>query len=216
MTGKIIKGTQPDESSPGLEKVGLSTLAGERHFLKGDVVQALASAEKIVEDARLQAQAIVDRAKAEEAGLRQRAQEEGYAEGLRELNQTILDFRTRYRAILENAEPEVLRLSLRIVERIIGKALELDPLLLVDIIHKALQSLKYQREIRIKIHPDDVSFLKANKMQLYTKLGESKEIEIVGDALVAHGGCIIDTEIGTIDARLETQLKVIEKILFKP
>jgi len=83
---------------------------------------------------------------------------------------------------------------------------------MLEIIHKAIESLKYQKEIRIRVNPDDLGFLKENKMQLYTMLGESKEIEIVEDALVGRGGCIIDTEIGTIDARLETQLRVIEKL----
>jgi type III secretion protein L len=215
MSGKIIKGGMPEETSPGTEKLNLSSLAGEKAVLKGDVVQALSSAERIVEEARQRAREIVEKAQADQAAIREQSGREGYEEGLRQLNEVISDAKRKYGKILEGAETELLKLSLKIAERIVGKALELDRSILLDIIHKAIQSLKYQKEIRIRIHPDDVAYLKDQKMQLYAMLGESKEIEVVEDPLVGKGGCIIDTEIGTIDARLETQLKVMERTLIK-
>jgi type III secretion protein L len=215
MSSKIIKGGVPDDAPSGTEKLNISSLAGDKSVLKGDVVQALSSAERIIEDARQRAGEIIGQAQAEESAIREKAHQEGYEEGLRQLTDTIAEFKQKYGQILDSAEPEMLRLSLKMAERIVGKALELDRNLLLDIIHKAIQSLKYQREIRIRIHPDDVAFLKDQKMQLYAMLGESKEIEVVEDALVGRGGCIIDTEIGTIDARLETQLKVLEKKLIR-
>ncbi len=215
MSGKIIKGGMPEETTPGAEKLNLSSLAGEKAVLKGDVVQALSAAERIVEEARQRAREIVEKAQAEQAAIREQSNQEGYEEGLRQLNEVIADAKRKYGKILEGAETELLKLSLKIAERIVGKALDLDRSILLDIIHKAIQSLKYQKEIRIRIHPEDVAYLKDQKMQLYAMLGESKEIEVVEDALVARGGCIIDTEIGTIDARLETQLKVMERKLIK-
>lgn len=215
MSGKIIKGGMPEETSPGTEKLNLSSLAGEKAVLKGDVVQALSSAERIVEEARQRAREIVEKAQADQAAIREQSGREGYEEGLRQLNEVISDAKRKYGKILAGAETELLKLSLKIAERIVGKALELDRSILLDIIHKAIQSLKYQKEIRIRIHPDDVAYLKDQKMQLYAMLGESKEIEVVEDPLVGKGGCIIDTEIGTIDARLETQLKVMERTLIK-
>ena len=184
-------------------------------MLKGDVVQALSAAERIVEESRQRAREIVEKAQAEQAAIREQSSREGYEDGLRQLNEVIADAKRKYGKILEGAESELLRLSLKIAERIVGKALELDRSILLDIIHKAIQSLKYQKEIRIRIHPEDVAYLKDQKMQLYAMLGESKEIEVVEDPLVRRGGCIIDTEIGTIDARLETQLKVMERTLIK-
>jgi len=215
MSGKIIKGGASESSPDNLEDMGLSSLARDRQVIKGDVVDALGSADKIIQDAKQKARKIIEQAKAAEAKMLSGAHEEGYEKGLQELNDIILRFKQEYRAVLENSEKELLKLSLKVAERIIGEALTLEPSLLLDIIHNALQSIKYQKEIRIRIHPDKLNFLKENKMQLYARLGESKEIEIVGDSLVTCDGCIIDTEIGTIDARLETQLKVLEKIFLK-
>ena len=181
MSGKIIKGGMPEETAPGTEKLNLSSLAGEKAVLKGDVVQALSAAERIVEEARQRAREIVEKAQAEQAAIREQSNREGYEEGLRQLNDIIADAKRKYGKILEGAEAELLKLSLKIAERIVGKALDLDRSILLDIIHKAIQSLKYQKEIRIRIHPDDVAYLKEQKMQLYAMLGESKEIEVVED-----------------------------------
>jgi type III secretion protein L len=38
-------------------------------------------------------------------------------------------------------------------------------------------------------------------------------VDIVPDPKVASGGCIIESEVGTVDARLETQLRALEKAL---
>jgi flagellar biosynthesis/type III secretory pathway protein FliH len=46
-------------------------------------------------------------------------------------------------------------------------------------------------------------------------LGASSEIEIVAAASVPAGGCVIDSELGIIDARLETQLKCLEEVLVR-
>ncbi len=215
MNGKIIKGNLSEDAFEGPDENNPGTISGKRHVLKGDVVEALGSADQIIQDARQKAEDIVTAAREESETIRSQARDEGYQAGLEELNQTILDFKRRYREILANAESDLLKLSLKITERIIGRAVELDHNLLLDIIHQALESLKYQKEIRIRVNPSHMEFLKANKLQLYTMLGESKEIDLVGDPLINGNGCIIDTEIGTIDARLETQLKVIEKILQK-
>jgi len=215
MQGKIIKGGLPDDSADDRNDLDLSSLAKDRQVLKGNVVEALDSADKIIQEARVKAASILEEARRNSEDMLNKAQEEGYEKGLAELNETILTFKQQYREILNNAEKDLLQLSLKVAERIIGRALDLEPALLLEIIHNALQSIKYQREIRIRVNPEHVPYLKENKMQLYAMLGESKEIEIVEDPLVKGDGCIIDTEIGTIDARLETQLRVVEKFLIK-
>lgn len=212
MSSKIIKGTPGDESASGTERTGRPAVSGEGVVLKSDVVQAMGSAEKIIAEARDKARELLEQAKAEAAAIRTEAQRSGYEEGLTQLNRIIHEAKTQYGRMLHDSEPEMLKLSLKIAERIIGHCVEVTPQVMLEIIHKAIESLKYQKEIRIRVNPEDLGFLKDNKMQLYTMLGESKEIEIVEDVLVGRGGCIIDTEIGTIDARLETQLRVIEKL----
>jgi type III secretion protein L len=43
----------------------------------------------------------------------------------------------------------------------------------------------------------------------------SNEIEIVASTSVPRGGCLIESELGVVDARLETQLKCLEDVLVR-
>jgi flagellar biosynthesis/type III secretory pathway protein FliH len=40
-------------------------------------------------------------------------------------------------------------------------------------------------------------------------------LEVVADAGLPPGGCIVETEYGVIDARLETQLRCMEETLLR-
>lgn len=210
---KIIKGSSGEDPSALSDPTSVGALSGDRPVLKGDIVLALETAERIVKDAKEKATGIIVEARREESAIREKAVEEGREEGLRRWVEAIRDCREKYRRMMESGEPEMLKISLKVAERIVGKALEMDPAVIIDIIHQALNPLKYQKEIRIRIHTQDLAVLKANKLELLARLGENKEIDVVDDPLVPRGGCIIDTEIGTIDARLDTQLRVFEKFL---
>jgi flagellar biosynthesis/type III secretory pathway protein FliH len=45
------------------------------------------------------------------------------------------------------------------------------------------------------------------------KIGRLKDIAIREDAEIRRGGCVIQTESGTVDAQLETQLQLLERAL---
>lgn len=213
MTGKIIKSSGSPEPDTGGTMPNVSVLAGESPVVKGEIVQALGTAARIVDDARKKAREILEQAAARESEIETAARQRGYEEGLSEWNRTILHFKEEYRKILAGSEQELVKLSVRLAGKIVGRALELEPAVLLDILRQAVQSLKYQREIRLRVHPDDAAYLREHKMDLMARLGESKSFIIEEDPLIGSGGCIVETEIGTIDARLETQLRILENRL---
>ena len=45
--------------------------------------------------------------------------------------------------------------------------------------------------------------------------GRVRFLDIVADPKVNLGGCIIESESGAVDARLETQLRVLERAMLK-
>jgi len=213
MNKKIIK--RHSLNSDAEKSDSAPPLGTKKQVLKGDIVKALESAKDIIENAKQKAEEIISTAQEKASSIEEEAKKKGFDEGLSQLNETILNFKQKYKEILQQSERDLLKLSLKIAERIIGKAVEMDQSLILNIVKNSIQTLKYQKEIKIRVNPEDEDFLKKNKQDLYNILGESKEVEIIGDSLIEKGGCIIDTEIGSVDARLETQLKVMEKLFFK-
>src|SRR5688572_23895716 len=115
---------------------------------------------------------------------------------------------------MERKEQEVAnkirQLSLAIAKKIIGRELETDPTTIVEMAKKHLQSIRQRREVYLRVSPSDLENLKSQKRELIDQLGRAKEIEIRADEELSPGSMFIETEAGTIDARLETQLAVIE------
>ena len=52
-----------------------------------------------------------------------------------------------------------------------------------------------------------------DRIKEYTSI--NSDIEVVSSSSVPRGGCVIESELGIIDARLETQLKCLENILVR-
>ena len=62
---------------------------------------------------------------------------------------------------------------------------------------------------------DVVTWVQRNLDSLLEVTVSGRRIQVVADAAVAPGGCIIESVVGVIDARLETQLKCLEEILLR-
>ena len=64
----------------------------------------------------------------------------------------------------------------------------------------------------IRINPADFPAVDAARAKL-DKAGRAQFLDIVADKQVAIGGCLIESDSGTIDAQLDTQLRVLERAL---
>ena len=176
-------------------------------------VQARSQAHEIVQ--RAQSDARMIRGQAEE--FRQRGYEEGYAagheEGKAQLTETILTLNRETEARWKEIEPDMIRLAVRVAEKIIGHSLETDPDVIIQIVAEALTAARHQREIYVRVNPADYETVVSHKRELVDQLSRARDIDVRSDPNVTAGGCLVDSEVGTIDATLESQLSVLERIL---
>jgi type III secretion protein L len=180
--------------------------------------------ESEVFDARSQAARIIAEAERDAAELRARAQQDfqramedgrrqGYESGINEAAQLLAEARALREKLIRETEPQLIKLALKVAVKIIGHELEHNKDEIAQIVGNALDTVRQQRDIIVRVHPDDLKNLEAAKPQLIARLGRAKDIDLRGDRNIKRGGCIIDTEIGTIDAQLDTQLEQITSIL---
>lgn len=167
-------------------------------IIKRDSYSAMADALTILETAREQARVVLE-------GARRQGEEEGRAVYVRGLAQA-LDALDQFYA---RAEPEIVSLAMAVARKIIGAELATSPDTVLLIVREALTSGRRARRIEIKVNPSDAPRVRAGNLNL----ASSCEVEITATAGIEPGGCIIETEFGIIDARLETQLRVIEQSL---
>jgi len=108
----------------------------------------------------------------------------------------------------------MLRVSVHIAEKIIGQELKSRPETIVEIVSEALRGNRPGKHLVIQVNEDDVEMLR-NRIETLKRIAVTGDIEVVASAKVSPGGCLIESELGIIDARLETQLKCLEEVLVR-
>lgn len=190
-----------------------------RKIYRPDTIQARTEAEKIMAKAVEEAEAIKKRARdiysrveevTEEA--KQRGYDAGREEGLSEATEIIVAANNYKENMLEEMEPEIISLVYDIAEKVIGKDLRQRDTSVVDLIRQALYSAMGSK-ILILVNSEDLDVVRKNQPLLIQSIEAGKTIQIRADDKVSPKGCIIETEVGTIDARLEVQLEAIRKAL---
>ena len=176
-----------------------------------DITKVKSEAQKIIEQAYAEAERI--REEAREEG-RQAGREEASAqieEALATLNEAIKE----RKKIIKDAENEILRLALRVAEQIIRSEVSLHRDVCLNIVAEAISRVSDREQIIVKVNREDAEYLKRYKDRLAGMLDGVKSFSIIEDANVEPGGCLIETNLGFIDARISTKLKAIEEALKK-
>lgn len=187
------------------------------------VFEAQQGAEATIAAAQAEAAAIVAAAHAEAERVRQgsaaalaEARRVGHGEGLQaahgeatELIARALATAARVRA---RAQREVATVAMRVAEKLLASELAMRPEVVVDVAAAAL-ALARGAGLTLRAHPEDVAALAAARPRLVAALAEPCDVELCADAAVSRGGCVIETEAGTVDARLEVQLAALERAL---
>jgi flagellar biosynthesis/type III secretory pathway protein FliH len=141
------------------------------------------------------------------------ARHAGRAEGKAEMT-VLLAQAAKQAAALRMAHGErAIELAVQIAEKILAEQLSLEPERVLRVAQRALKSVCWCRAIVVRAHPADVAVMEKNRATLVKELSELNEIEIVADARQTRGGCIVESEIGEIDATLDTQLDALQKAL---
>lgn len=97
---------------------------------------------------------------------------------------------------------EVLDLALVLARQLVGQALSVRRELVQPIVSAALKQLPQSTQrVELRMHPSDVELVKP----LLATNALAARCEIVADALVAPGGCQLETEQCAVDATLPTR-----------
>ncbi len=180
--------------------------------VKQDVVRATKGVMQVLQDATNDAEKIIADARLEAETIRKLAYDEGVQSGYNDTATQLLSATKEYHSARKTAEKDAITFAFQVANRIIGKSLENDPSLVVSCVSEVLSQVTDQKNIIILVHADDLQLLHDNKHQL---LDASQGSPFVFEASekVNRGECIIETDDGKIDGRLATQLHALEHSL---
>lgn len=184
-----------------------------RAIVDADVFDAKLEGDRLLGEARAQAERELAAAHEEAERIRRKAEAEGRERGLAAVTELLVGARAAAARARAGAEAELRTLAVRIAEKILGRELKSDPAAVIDVAAAALRHAGEPRELVVRCAPDDLAALERGKPRLLERSRAAQAVRFVADERVARGGCIIETELGIVDARLSTQLDAIEKAL---
>jgi flagellar biosynthesis/type III secretory pathway protein FliH len=208
-----IEATPPAPSETAI----LETIEAKEGELKGEelVDYAKGEAEQILKKAMQEAEAIKEHAK--QSGLEgaQRIAEETASEKVKEALETLNQAAIERKKIIKDAESEILRLALKVAEQIIKSEVSLHRDVSLNIVSDAISRVSDREQVIIRVSKDDVENIKKYKDRISSIVDGIKSLSIVEDAGVEPGGCVIETNLGYVDARISTKIAAIEEAFRK-
>lgn len=144
-----------------------------------------------------------------EGEARARASAEKSFETVRsQVTEALRHFAGERAGYFQRVETEIVQLALSIARKILHREAQLDPLLLTGIVRVALETLNQETRVRLRVHPQDVSFWR-------DYLAHAPDLtpvpELAGEAALEPGSCLLETELGSTLISLDSQLKEIEQ-----
>ncbi len=180
------------------------------------ILDARAKAEKVTTDATARVAEIESQAHArgfESGDKAGRASADGEMEDMLETMRSLIDVaRTERVKLVESAEPELVRLAVDIAERVLHEHIAIAPETVVAMTRQALSRLIAREKVTVRVNPADVESLRAHRQGLLDG-HDIESVRVVEDQRVDRGGVLIETESGTIDAKISTQLREARRAL---
>ena len=126
-------------------------------------------------------------------------------------HQALLELEKVKREIHLNAEKETVELALAIAGKILCQEITTNRDVILNIVKEALKKVEDNEKIKIKISPSDLQLIRERDSRTSDFLEQMESVTIEGDETILNGGCVIETNSGQIDARIEKQLQAIEE-----
>lgn len=224
MMSKIIKKNDVDDNVSLETLLDMKELAGvfdedDQKILSPAEAAIKVKAREILQKAIKDAQIIRKHAKKiylqvqdKQEEARKAGFEQGRMEGLASVTESMARVLKMKEELVNKLERHALTLVYDIAQKIVGETLKLSDESLVSMVKQALQSVM-GNELTLYVSPPDYERIKKHSSQLMSVLQATQTIQIKPSEHVKPNGCIIESELGTIDAQLEYQLEAIRKAL---
>lgn len=182
--------------------------AGTR-VLKAADYAVLLEAEDVLAAARRQAERIHADALTDAETRRREGYEAGLLEGKLEASAQMFESVTASLEQLEKTEHSLVDVVMQSIRAILG-SFDKEELAKQTVGH-ALRIVRDEKKVVLRVCPEDVDMVQSCLAGIVARYPGMGRIDVAADPALTSGGCVMDTEIGVIDATIDRQLAIIEE-----
>ncbi len=119
-----------------------------------------------------------------------------------QMNTLAAAFRGQLEQLEAGLAAQVAEVAIALARQVVRSELETRPECVAQVAQEALAStLVAAQQIALHLHPDDHALVAAHAGEALAARGA----RLIPDAALARGGCVVDTEVGIIDASIEAR-----------
>ena len=184
-----------------------------------------------LENAQKQALQIVEEAKAEARTIRENAKEEGCAEGRADMQSQVAElaqamaedecrkFLSSCEASLEELNRntfewlqqwrnQTVHLASKLAEKVVHqKVSEGHMEVLMGWLTDSIKMLSSDRHLRVRVHPSDFDVAGKALERIANLAPQASSAQVVTDPGIEPGGCVVDSDNGSIDQQISSQIQ---------
>lgn len=106
--------------------------------------------------------------------------------------------------LIRGLEEQVVELALAVANKVIEREPSADPSIVVDVVRSALDEIQGATMVYVRINPQDRELVEPHwQAMLHGPIVEHSRLVV--DEQVEPGGCVIETQVGQIDAQISTK-----------
>ncbi|MGI9275652.1 MAG: HrpE/YscL family type III secretion apparatus protein [Endozoicomonas sp.] len=177
-------------------------------ILKAEDYALYLEASEIIENARQQARDIAEDARRAFEEQKELGYQKGLEQSKLDQSEQMLKVVSRTINYLSELEKSLAGILMSGVRKIIGDFDQEE--LAVSLVKNALQYVRNEKQVTIRIPPSQFNMVKARLNEILAEYKGVGFIDLVADQRLSTGGCIMESEIGVVDASLDLQLQALE------
>lgn len=220
---------QADEILKNAENAAFAEVKRQTDSAAVIKAEAEKEAEKIIQDAKNQADAVLNDVQIQKENIESEAYQKGFEKGTAEgfekgnaevnrlidrMHKVLESVMQRREEILQETESQIVELVILMARKVIKILSESQKNIVMANTLAALKKVKTRGKVILRVNIEDLKLTSAHIKEFIEHVENIEGITILEDSSVEKGGVIVETDFGAIDARISSQLTELEnKIL---
>jgi type III secretion system HrpE/YscL family protein len=164
-------------------------------------------------DANERARRIIAQAQADADASRAQALDDARAHARAELAAEHLALAQAHAGEQAVLQHQTIELATAIARTLVGEELVSRPERIAAIAAPLLSRVRRARRVSMRVHPEDAATLELALAGLRERCGVHGALHVESDTAIARGGCVVSSDTGTLDARVETRIDALARAL---
>lgn len=117
--------------------------------------------------------------------------------------------------IMAKTEEQIVKLAFAIAEKVINHEVATNKEVILGVLKGVSKNISVTEGIKIRLNPEDFHYIMEIKKDYLQSIEGVRNAVVEEDVSIKRGGAVVETMLGEVDARLESQLKEIRDAMLK-